>query len=76
MTTRTLRILSGAVTLACALMAQADTLDYQAGDQLPVLCRLIYGDPQLYLRVARANGIDNFRDIPPGTQVFFPPLEK
>src|SRR5476649_1131535 len=36
MTTRTLRILSGAVMLACALMAQADTLDYQPGDQLPV----------------------------------------
>src|SRR5476651_2798518 len=36
MTTRTLRILSGAVMLACALMAQADTLDYKPGDQLPV----------------------------------------
>lgn len=36
MSTRTLRILSGAVMLACALMAQADTVDYQPGDQLPV----------------------------------------
>ncbi len=48
----------------------------KAGDQLPLLCDQIYGDPRLYLRVAQANGIDDFRDIPPGTQIFFPPLEK
>lgn len=49
---------------------------FKAGDRLPVLCNEIYGDPHLYLRVAQANGIDDFRNIPPGTQVFFPPLEK
>jgi nucleoid-associated protein YgaU len=48
----------------------------KAGDKLPVLCQQIYGDPYLYLRVAEANGIDDFRDIEPGTQIFFPPLEK
>lgn len=48
----------------------------KAGDKLPVLCKEIYGDPHLYLRVAQANGIDDFRNIPPGTRVFFPPLEK
>ena len=48
----------------------------KAGDQLPVLCNQIYGDPRLYLRVARANGIDDFRRIPPGTEIYFPPLEK
>ena len=48
----------------------------KAGDNLPTLCGQIYGNPRLYLRVARANGIDDFRNIPPGTQVFFPPLEK
>lgn len=48
----------------------------KAGDSLPLLCHQIYGDPLLYLRVARANGIDNFRDIKPGARVFFPPLEK
>lgn len=48
----------------------------KAGDNLPTLCHQIYGDPQLYLRVAQANGMDDFRNLVPGTQVFFPPLEK
>lgn len=48
----------------------------KAGDSLPMLCGQIYGNPRLYLRVALANGIDDFRNIPPGTRVFFPPLEK
>jgi hypothetical protein len=49
---------------------------FKAGDQLPLLCNEIYHDPHLYLRVARANRIDDFRNIAPGTRVFFPPLEK
>jgi len=48
----------------------------KAGDNLPMLCNQIYGDPRLYLRVAQANGINDFRNIPPGTRIFFPPLEK
>ncbi len=48
----------------------------KAGDNLPSLCDQIYGDPRLYLRVAEANGIDDFRNLAPGTRVFFPPLEK
>jgi len=31
---------------------------------------------RLYLQVARANGIDDFRKLVPGTRIFFPPLEK
>lgn len=46
----------------------------RAGDTLPALCHEIYGDPEYYLDVARANRIDNFRDVAPGTRVFFPPL--
>jgi hypothetical protein len=49
---------------------------FKAGDNLPLLCNEIYGDPRLFLRVARANGLDDFRNIAPGTVVFFPPLEK
>jgi len=49
---------------------------FKAGDRLPALCNEIYGDPRLYLRVAAANGLDDFRRILPGTEVFFPPLEK
>lgn len=48
----------------------------KAGDNLPALCTAIYGDPRYYLDVARANGIDDFRRLTPGTRVFFPPLEK
>jgi hypothetical protein len=48
----------------------------KAGDTLPLLCHEIYGDPGLYLRVARANGLDDFRNLVPGTRLRFPPLEK
>jgi len=45
-----------------------------AGDTLAGLCQQIYGDPQLYLKVARANGLDSPRAVPIGTRVRFPPL--
>lgn len=48
----------------------------KAGDNLPAMCTKIYGDPNYYLEVARANRIDDFRNIAPGTKIFFPPLEK
>ena len=48
----------------------------KAGDSLPRLCQEMYGDPRLYLAVAGANGLDDFRDLAPGTRIFFPPLEK
>jgi len=46
------------------------------GDTLPLMCHRIYGDPKYYLQVARVNGLDNFRRLNPGTDIFFPPLEK
>lgn len=48
----------------------------KAGDSLPALCHQIYGDPAYYLEVARANGIDHFRRLEPGTRIVFPPVEK
>lgn len=48
----------------------------KAGDNLPRLCHEIYGDPSLYIRVARANGLDDFRSLVPGMRLRFPPLEK
>lgn len=48
----------------------------RAGDSLPALCYQIYGDPGYYLEVARANGIDHFRRLVPGTRIVFPPVEK
>lgn len=47
----------------------------KAGDTLPGLCYQIYDDPNYYLEVARANQIDNFRHLIPGSKLFFPPLE-
>jgi hypothetical protein len=47
-----------------------------AGSSLPGMCYEIYGDPSYYLDVARANQVDNFRELVPGTRIFFPPLEK
>jgi hypothetical protein len=48
----------------------------KAGDDLPALCYQIYGDPRLYVQVAAVNGLDDFRNVPPGTRLRFPPLEK
>lgn len=63
-------------------MAQDESADLthlylvKAGDHLPALCDKVYGDPGMYLRVARANGLDDFRNLVPGTRLRFPPLEK
>ena len=48
----------------------------RAGDSLPLMCYRIYGDTRYYLDVARANGLDDFRNLKTGTKIFFPPLEK
>jgi nucleoid-associated protein YgaU len=44
------------------------------GDTLPLLCYNIYGDSGYYREVAAVNGLLNFRDVPAGTQLLFPPL--
>jgi nucleoid-associated protein YgaU len=44
------------------------------GDTLPLMTREVYGSPADYLRVARANGLDNFRQLTPGQEFIFPPL--
>lgn len=44
------------------------------GDTLPLLTREVYGPSADYLRVARANGLDNFRQLTPGQELIFPPL--
>jgi hypothetical protein len=46
----------------------------EAGDTLPLLCHRIYGDSRYYAKVAAFNGLSNFRGVPPGTQLLFPPL--
>jgi nucleoid-associated protein YgaU len=46
----------------------------RAGDTLPLLCIELYGDARHYLRVAEVNGLDDFRVLEPGTELFFPPF--
>jgi hypothetical protein len=48
----------------------------KAGDTLPLLCRDIYGTAEHYLRVAEANGLDDFRLLTPGQELNFPPYAK
>ena len=48
----------------------------KAGDTLPLLCRDIYGTAEHYLRVAEANGLDDFRVLTPGQELLFPPYAK
>ena len=48
----------------------------KAGDTLPLLCYQIYGDTRYYLEVARANELDDFRQLSPGDKIYFPPLDK
>lgn len=46
------------------------------GDTLPLMAERIYGDPKYYIEVARINGITNFRNLKPGSELVFPPIEK
>lgn len=46
----------------------------RAGDTLPLLCKEIYGSSAHYLRVARDNGLDDFRNLTPGRSLTFAPL--
>lgn len=48
----------------------------KAGDTLPLMTERIYGDDKYYLEVARINNITSFRQLQPGTEIFFPPIEK
>ncbi len=46
------------------------------GQTLALWCERIYGDPSYCVDVAHANGFAGFRDIRPGTEVVFPPLQR
>ena len=49
---------------------------FMSGDSLPMMCYKIYGNSTHYLQVARVNRLPSFRDISPGTEIFFPPIKK
>lgn len=44
-------------------------------DTLPLMAFRIYGDPKYYIEVARANNLDDFRNLGKGQQIVFPPIE-
>lgn len=46
------------------------------GDTLPLMCFDIYGNPGLYMEVARVNKLSNFRNLKVGDKLFFPPINK
>ena len=46
------------------------------GDTLSLMTYKIYGDASYYLEVARINKLINFRNLTPGTEIFFPPINK
>ncbi len=47
----------------------------KAGDTLPLLTQQIYGTSAYYLRVAQVNNLNDFRNLTPGQELFFPPLD-
>ncbi|MGB4850367.1 MAG: LysM peptidoglycan-binding domain-containing protein [Saprospiraceae bacterium] len=48
----------------------------KAGDTLPLMCMKVYGEPRFYLQVAEKNKLGNFRDLKPGLEILFPPIDK
>ena len=54
----------------------ARTRTVLAGDSLPSLCRKVYGSENYYLALAEYNQIDHPREIQPGMEIHFPPLEE
>lgn len=46
------------------------------GDTLPLMCYRIYGHSKYYWQIAKVNGLSNFRELQPGDELFFPPIEK
>jgi phage tail protein X len=48
----------------------------KSGDTLPLLCYQIYGTSLYYLQVAAANGLADFRNLPAGMQLIFPPVQE
>jgi nucleoid-associated protein YgaU len=51
-------------------------IDIKFGDNLPKLCKEIYGSPEYFLQIARINNLPSIYAIEPGMKLIFPPLEK
>jgi phage tail protein X len=44
------------------------------GDTLPLLCYREYGDSKYYYQVAQVNGLTDFKKLPAGMKLAFPPI--
>ena len=56
-----------------------DLTHYRAvrvGETLPLMAFRIYGDSSYYLAVAKANNLHDFRNLQPGQEIYFPPIQK
>ena len=47
----------------------------RAGETLPLLAEEFYGSKNFIFQVAKVNKITNIRNIPPGIELIFPPIE-
>ena len=45
------------------------------GDNLPQLAKEIYGDEKYYVAIAKANKLIQFRNMPAGQEIYFPPID-
>jgi hypothetical protein len=50
--------------------------EIKEGDTLPLLAQKVYGNPNLYLEVARVNKLINFRRLQAGKRISLPPIDK
>lgn len=48
----------------------------KAGETLPIISEKVYGDSSYYIEIARINGLRNFRNLKPGTELILPPIAK
>lgn len=49
-------------------------VEVKVGDSLPLMCERVYKNPLLYMQVAKVNGLTSFRDLKPGSKLYFPPV--
>jgi len=47
----------------------------RAHDTLPLMCEQIYGSADYVIKVAKANKLNDFRNLVPGQELFFPPIQ-
>jgi nucleoid-associated protein YgaU len=62
------------ITNRTSSAAATQTVTMKEGDSLGAICEDIYGSPSAFMKVARYNGLTDFRNIPAGTVLKFPPM--